>query len=173
MNAKTQHPSRFSNDPEEQRLAHISLTNVDLSVVLYAEDLDRLTKAGFSLSWKYNEDGRGNGYPTVSAFTPDGFNREVAVARLVAEAPRGKRVRPRDGDSLNLRRDNLGFERGAAWYGVEHWSPSAAALRASGAEPASKEARLDRRTRRIEHSAQMPSSSRRPAVEAISSEAPR
>lgn len=151
MKRKQQRATTYSFDPLGNRLAHISMANTDRKVVMYAVDFARLIAAGFSQRWKYNQDGHGNGYPTLNAFSPEGFNREVMVARLVAEAPRGWCVSTRDGDSLNLRRDNLEFKRGAVWYSAADWSPTADALRCAGGAPVPKAARFDRRTRRIKH----------------------
>lgn len=151
MKTKQQRDPTYSIDPLGNRLAHISMANTDRKAVIYAEDFARLMAAGFSRCWKFNQNGHGNGYPTLNAFSPEGFNREVMVARLVAEAPRGWCVSTRDGDSLNLRRDNLEFKRGAVWYGAADWSPTADALRCAGGAPVPKSTRFDRRTRRVKH----------------------
>ena len=141
MKIKQQAPTTFTIDADGQRLAHVAMANASQRATLYAEDLERLIAAGFSEHWQYTEDGRGGAYPTLCAFTPSGHGRMVPVARLIAGAGHGERVRANDGNTLNLRSENLSFFAGAAWFNAADWFPNVDALRAAGIEPVQKKDR--------------------------------
>lgn len=135
MKKMQQAPTTYITDADGQRLAHVALANTDQRATLYAEDLERLLAAGFSRFWKHVRDGRGNAYATLSAYTPEGYMREIPVARLIADAKRRKCVRPNDGNTLNLRLENLSKYHGPARFAAADWYPNVEALRAAGIEP--------------------------------------
>lgn len=94
------------------------LVDVPLSrgrhATLDAADFDHLTAdCGFTPAWQVNSDGKGKDYVrcTVSGLPKNG---NIVVARLVTKARRGQVVRYRDGNPLNLRRENLAIEGGYA-----------------------------------------------------------
>lgn len=136
--------SEATIDADGQRLAHVALANSQQRATLYAEDFERLMAAGFSAHWQYTEDGRGSAYPTVSAYTREGQQRMVPVARLIVGAGHGERVRASDGRTLNLRRENLDVYLGAAWFDASDWFPTVEALRAAGIEPVQRKDRTRR-----------------------------
>jgi hypothetical protein len=135
---KQQAAPEFTTDADGQAIVRVSLANSQLKAVLYAEDYQRLMSVGFSRFWKYTEDGQGRGYPTLNAYTSDGHNREVPIARLIAQAGHGERVRVADGNTLNLRTENLSVYLGRAWYSADDWYPTATACRAAGVSIAEK-----------------------------------
>ncbi|WP_153242615.1 hypothetical protein [Frateuria defendens] len=147
---KQQAAPEFTTDADGQEVVHVPLANSQQQATLYAEDYRKLMAAGFSRFWKYVQDGCGRAYPTLNAYTSDGHNREVTIARLVAGAGRGQRVRAIDGNALNLRTENLEFFPGAVWFNASDWYPTAEALRAAGIEPAGKTPGPRRRHRRPE-----------------------
>src|SRR5690348_15661818 len=120
----------FTVDADGQELAHVALSNTDERVVMYADDFRRLMDAGFSSRWNFSSDRCGNAYPVMWASTVEGVRRGVAVARLIANAQRGERIHMRDGNSLNLRRENLHSESGPARLGATDWLPTVAACKA-------------------------------------------
>lgn len=132
MKRKQQEQPEFTIDADGQRLAHVALANTDLRATLYAEDYRRLMNAGFSPHWQYAGTSHGNAYVTLNAYTSDGYNRAVPVARLLTAAGHGERVRARDGNTLNLRAENLEFYMGRAWFNADDWHPTAAAAQAAG-----------------------------------------
>jgi hypothetical protein len=132
MKQKQQALPEFTIDVEGRELAHVALANSNRRATLYAEDYRRLIDAGFSRHWSLTGTSRrGRMYPTLYAYDADGRDRAVTVARLILDAPRGRRVEPIDGDALNMRGDNLEQVRGAATFGAADWYPSAAAARAA------------------------------------------
>jgi hypothetical protein len=122
----------YTTDADGQRLVHVALANSQQRATLYAEDYQRLMAAGFSTHWQYTEDGRGGAYVTLSAYTSTGHNRLIPVARLITNAGHGERVRASDGNTLNLRSDNLAFYAGRAWFNASDWYPTADSARAAG-----------------------------------------
>ncbi|MCB4824280.1 hypothetical protein, partial [Roseicella aerolata] len=68
-----------------------------------------LEAEGVSLNWTFNENGqRSRAYVRVGMLNAAGTRNNLAtVARLITQAPPGSVVHYRDGDPLNLRRDNL------------------------------------------------------------------
>lgn len=138
MKMKQQAAPEYTTDADGQQLVHIALANSNRRATLYAEDFQRLTAAGFSSRWQYTEDGRGSAYVTLTAYTRDGHNRVIPVARLLADAGHGERVRCSDGNTLNLRIENLSIYLGRAWFPASDWFPTTAALRAAGIAPAVK-----------------------------------
>lgn len=69
----------------------------------------------------------------MEAYTSRGQSSELAVARLVADAKAGERVRARD--PLNLLPENLETYPGYAPHAAADWYPNADALRAAGGKP--------------------------------------
>lgn len=132
MKKKQQAQPEFTIDADGQRLAHIALANTDLWATLYAEDYQRLMDSGFSPHWQYAKDGRGNAYATLSAYTSQGVDCLVSVARLIAQAKAGQSVRYVDDNPLNLRTENLKLTKGAARYGAVDWYPDATAVLDAG-----------------------------------------
>ena len=116
MKKQQQVTPEFTVDTNGQRVVHVVLTNSQRWATLYAEDYQRLIGAGFSRIWKCTEDGRGSAYVTVNAYTRDGYSRVIPVARLIVNAGHGQRVRHNDGNTLNLRAENLAIVLGRSWF---------------------------------------------------------
>lgn len=135
QNQKKQAAPEYTTDADGQHLVHVALANSNQRVTLYAEDYQRLMDAGFSRFWKYTGDGRGSAYVTLNAYTRDGHSRVIPVARLLADAGHGERVRCSDGNTLNLRNENLSIYLGRAWFPASDWFPTTEALRKAGIAP--------------------------------------
>ena len=138
MKKQQQVTPEFITDTNGQLVALVPLTNSQRRATLYAEDYQWLIDAGFSRLWKCTEDGRGSAYVTVNAYTRDGYSRVIPVARLIVNAGHGQRVRHNDGNTLNLRTENLSIFLGRSWFDASNWFPTAEALRAAGIDPAHK-----------------------------------
>lgn len=145
---KQQALPEFTVDAEGHGLAHVALANSSQRATLYAEDYRRLMDAGFSRHWQYTEDGRGGAYVTLSAFTAAGKDRLVPVARLLVGAGHGQRVRASDGNTRNLRTENLSLYQGAAWYDAADWYPTADAARAASGKVATARRKRPKRSAR-------------------------
>lgn len=84
-------------------LVRVQLAKAQTYAVLYLHDYERVLAAIGTASWFLNSSGNGYGY--VRAKSP-ASSRNVMIARLILGIESGA-VRHQDGDSLNLRRDNL------------------------------------------------------------------
>lgn len=134
MKHRQQAAPEFTTDADGQELAHVALANTDRRATLYAEDYQRLMANGFSPFWALTGmSKRGRQYPSLYAYTAQGHNRAIMVARLITCAPQGQRVEPRDGDALNMRAENLELVTGTARFAAADWHPTAAAAYAVGA----------------------------------------
>ena len=138
MKNQQQAAPEYTTDADGQQLVHVALANSNQRATLYAEDYQRLMAAGFSRFWKYTEDGRGSAYVTLNAYTSTGHSRVIPVARLLVDAGHGERVRCNDGNTLNLRTENLSIYLGRAWFDASDWFPTTEALRTAGITPAAK-----------------------------------
>ena len=90
----------------------VPLANWSVPARLLAAEFDRVIAAGFSTSWTLNHNGRGCCY--VRCAHRNATGRLVSVPRIVADAGSGEVVKYRDGNRLNLRRDNLELDAGRA-----------------------------------------------------------
>ena len=146
QNQKKQAAPEHTTDTDGQQLVHVALANSNLRATLYAEDYRRLKMAGFSQHWQYTGDGRGSAYVTLCAYTSEGHSRAVPVARLIVDAGHGERIRCNDGNTLNLRNENLSIYAGRAWFHASDWFPTTEALRAAGIRPQKREREGTRKT---------------------------
>jgi len=99
-------------DTDGAPIVLVPLANHDRPAKLLAEDFDRLVAQGLPLAWTLNQATGGNAY--VRCATSAVVGRLVTVARLILRVGRGRVVKYRDGDRLNLRRDNLWATNGPA-----------------------------------------------------------
>lgn len=106
-----QRTPRHTTDPNGMAIVKVPLYGLSLPVTLYADDFQRILQAEYSHCWHIKYTGPHRGYAYVWSGEPGYF---VPVARLVVEAGPRQIVSYRDGDRLNLRRDNLRLERGYA-----------------------------------------------------------
>ncbi len=104
----------FTTDADGNRLAHIALAHTHERATLHAEDYERVLAQGFSPFWAIASTGGRHRYVLVQARSPSNVGRSLTVARLVAQAGKGKRVGYADGDRLNLCRENLVLVEGPA-----------------------------------------------------------
>lgn len=123
MKYRQQAAPEFTTDADGQQLVHVALANTDQRATLYAEDYQRWLAAGFSPYWSLCDVGYGIQYVLASARTAGNKHRSLTVARWIADAGKGQRVRYADGDRLNLRRENLVFEQGPAGSAVAWLRP--------------------------------------------------
>lgn len=100
-------------DRSGQSCALLPLTGTGLSATLHTADLETLEAHGVSLSWFLNDNGSGTKY--VRAHDRNRRNL-VMVSRVLMGATRQQIVWHRDGDRLNLRRENLAL-RPRGWKG--------------------------------------------------------
>ena len=128
---KQQAAPQFTTDADGQQLVHVALANTDQRATLYAEDYQRLISAGFSRHWSFNDNGNGSAYVKANGRRADGRQTKVRIARLIAGAGKGEHVRFADGNTRNLRADNLRIQRARARYGCGDLLPNTAAVDAA------------------------------------------
>lgn len=76
----------------------------------YRSDIERIREDGYTGAWFLNDNGSGSLYVRTARHGLRGTI--ISVCRLIADAVPGRVVKYRDGDRLNLCRDNLYFEDG-------------------------------------------------------------
>ena len=97
------------SDRAIQPIVAVALSNHHEPAVLDHRDYQRLQGAGLCGPWFLNSNG--GGYDHVRCMAGGVL---MTVARLIVEAPTGRRVRYLDGNRLNLCRNNLALEKGKA-----------------------------------------------------------
>lgn len=100
---------RYFYEPSGHCVAAMPLANGAGEAEMYSDDLERLRRAGLGLSFSLNHNGRRAHYVRA-----DKEGAKVMVARFIAGARKGEIVHHRDGNRLNLRRENLELGRGKA-----------------------------------------------------------
>jgi hypothetical protein len=100
MKKMQQAQPQFTTDAEGQELVHVALANSQLRATLYAEDYQRLMDEGFSPYWSLSNTGGRFEYVLANARSPMGTPRTITLARLIAQAAKGRRVTYADGDNL-------------------------------------------------------------------------
>jgi hypothetical protein len=112
MKKMQQAAPEFTTDADGLELAHVALANTEQRATLHADDFRQLMAAGWSKHWALTNTGGRFEYVLAYARGPLNNPRTVPVARLIAQAPKGRRVTYIDGDRTNLRRDNLRIVKG-------------------------------------------------------------
>lgn len=102
-------PARLRT-PDGAALVLVPLANHAEPAILDARDFDALMAARYSPLWTFNDTGNGKRYVRVRDSRMRGHL--VLVARLITAAGRGRIVRYRDANPLNLRRSNLLLTQG-------------------------------------------------------------
>jgi len=103
-------PVRITNDRDRGSIVHVPLARDGRrEAVLDLDDYNELIGLGVYQNWQ----GRGG---QVGARGPDGIT--LLIARVLTDAKPGQRVIFRDGDCLNLRRDNLDLSEGG--FAIHH-----------------------------------------------------
>ena len=104
-------------DPDhEGKQIEVAIANVPLAGIggqvaqLDAKDFDLLMEKGLSDQWWWHSNGMRHAYVRTGHLTSPG--KMFTVARLIAGGQWGTRVRYRDGNALNLRRDNFKVREG-------------------------------------------------------------
>jgi len=130
MKKKQQATPEYTTTADGQLLVHVALANTDQRATMYAEDFQRWLAAGFSAFWSFTSTGGRFQYVLANTRSPSNSTRTVPVARWIADAQKGQRVRYADGDRLNLRRENLtavkgggGAKTAAAWLKPNDGTP--------------------------------------------------
>lgn len=85
-------------DERDRHVYRVPLPNVGVSALIYPDDYNNLIAAGVSGSWCWNG-------KSVVVGSRSGGTR--AISRLLLNSPAGHRVYTRNGNNLDLRRDNL------------------------------------------------------------------
>ena len=129
----TRHPAPFT-DPDGTPCVRVPLANGRDHAELYADDYADLIARGVTGNWQAavpNRVSRSARRPYVQCFIPTTYARPgglrwttQTVARLIAQAGNGLRVRYRDGNTLNLRRCNLEIAHGYARRAAEDFQHS-------------------------------------------------
>lgn len=102
---------RHTTDQDGKPIVLVPLGNKPARAKLLKKDFESIIQAGYTDQWFINDNGSGNAYVRCRASEVRG--NVATVGRLIAAPPKGYQVRYRDGDHLNLRRDNLKLEKGA------------------------------------------------------------
>ena len=96
----------FTNDTTGHAIVLVPLANHPEPAIIDPSDFERLHTLGIGDQWTRNCDGKGRGRGYVRCKGPHGIGL-ITIARIVAGAGAGENVKYSDGDSLNLRADNL------------------------------------------------------------------
>lgn len=106
-------PRALHTTLEGSPVVRVEMSNAPgVFAVVDRDDYDALAAAGFPTRWFINS--TGNGYWYVR-FSPGRFAGKLeTVARTILGPRRGRVVKYRDGDRLNLRRSNLYYAQGFA-----------------------------------------------------------
>lgn len=96
-------PIELAEDNCGRAVVRVKLAKASTDAVLYLTDYERVLATIGAASWFLDTNGKGNRY--VRAVHPASACN-VMIARLILGVDRGA-VRYRDGDSLNLRSNNL------------------------------------------------------------------
>jgi len=98
-------PAVMRDTIDGRQVAFVPLGDGRFAVV-DAVDFDQLVAAGVSANWHIGVDDRGADHVRIRSAKPERFP-VVSVARLITGAGPRERITFRDGDRLNLRRENL------------------------------------------------------------------
>lgn len=96
-------------DADGKKIVYIPLASTTERVRMQQFDFERLMQLGFSRFWFLSSNGRGPAYVRCKGKTDGG---QFSLARLLMRPRSNQVVRYRDGNPLNLRRDNLYLDEG-------------------------------------------------------------
>jgi HNH endonuclease len=113
MTRKQRTPTH-ARDTDLREIVLVPLANHSKPAKIFREDFEALLAAGYSSAWTFNAaDSAGTRrYVRCGVWARRG--NLAIVARLILSSPKGRVVKHRDGDRLNLRRDNLFLAEGRA-----------------------------------------------------------
>lgn len=109
MTTKQRRTVRYSTDHDGESIVLIPLANQPASAKVLVAVFRAIIEAGYSDQWTFNDNGKGQAYVRCGDSRTRG--NLATVARVIMEPPKGYQVRYRDGDRMNLRRDNLRLEK--------------------------------------------------------------
>lgn len=95
----------FANDPDGQHVVGVTLSNRPVTAWLYVEDYARVLKLYPNANWSLTTNDKGRPYVRLRTGGKKSIN--VFIARLIAGDFERTAVQFKDGNSLNLRRNNL------------------------------------------------------------------
>jgi hypothetical protein len=98
-----------TQDRDGARIVRVSLANCQATAKLFEVDYEALRAEGITDQWCFNHNGRKHYY--VRAYHSGVRGQLITIARKIAKASCGIRVLYADGDRLNLRADNLRFDK--------------------------------------------------------------
>ena len=117
MSKRTTRRPELFNDPDGTCCVRVPLGDGHSFAELYADDYAALLARGVSGNWQITVPNRLSRkrarryvqcHVTITPAEPGGRPwTALTVARLIVDAPRGRKVTYRDDNTLNLRRDNL------------------------------------------------------------------
>ena len=121
-------------DPDGTPCVRVPLSDGYSFAELYAEDYDKLLDRKVSGNWQHNVPNRisrakNRGYvqchlPINGGALTGKHVTALTVARLIVNAPKGRRIYYRDNNTLNLRRDNLVLRDGYTRLDLDALLPS-------------------------------------------------
>lgn len=111
MNTRESRAVTFEATAGGKLLALVPLAGGRGMARLDAEDYLRLRAAGISDQWMLNAGKHGKGPAYVRCAVRGKPGEAATVARLIVNAPKGRIVRYRNDDRMDLRRQNLFIER--------------------------------------------------------------
>jgi hypothetical protein len=95
----------FATDPDGKQIVGVTLSNRPVTAWLYVEDYARVLKLYPSSAWSLTGDSKGHTYVRVRGAGKS--QPSIYIARLIAGDHERTAVQFKDGNSLNLRRNNL------------------------------------------------------------------
>jgi len=104
--------TRFT-DPDGTPCVRVLLSDHQTTAELYAEDYEWLIEQGVTGRWRFVTPNQ-NAQKYVQCNTSIPYHATLTVARLLTLAEQGQQVRYLDGNTLNLRLDNLRCADGGA-----------------------------------------------------------
>lgn len=94
----------YTRDTDQREIALVPLANHYQPAKILKDDFIALVDAGYSANWTFNDNGSGLQYVRCKDAKRGNLS---SVARLILTPPRNRVIKYRDGNHLNLRRDNL------------------------------------------------------------------
>ncbi|MFA9479225.1 hypothetical protein ACERK3_13115 [Phycisphaerales bacterium AB-hyl4] len=101
-------PAYEAIDHDGAKVMKVPLSDGIHEAKLWPQDYRRLAAMNMTTGWCYNAAGPGHQYVRIADSQQRfGPGELVTAARIIVDAGKGERVKYRDGNRLNLRRENL------------------------------------------------------------------
>jgi len=95
-------------DPNGQPVVKVPLANTELVATVDSDSYDKLIETGISTNWNFNK-----ASPKENGYVRTALNgSRVCVARLIVQAKPKENVHYLNGDTLDLRKENLYVAKG-------------------------------------------------------------